>query len=71
MILEVEKCNIKLIVYDLFYNAGPKAGAKVFQRALNRYFNNQIGLIEDGIIGEETIKYLNKISDLELFIKFL
>ena len=68
-ILGIEKCDVKLLVYDVFYNAGPKAGTKVSQRALNRYFNNQIGLIEDGIMGEETIKYLNKIMDLKLFIK--
>lgn len=68
-ILRIDKCDIKLLVYDVFYNAGPKVGTKVSQRALNRYFNNQIGLIEDGIMGEETIKYLNKIVDLKLFIK--
>ncbi|MGL5202133.1 MAG: glycosyl hydrolase 108 family protein [Cetobacterium sp.] len=66
---EIERCDIKLIVYDLFYNAGPKAGALVSQRALNRYHNGrEIDLMVDGKMGNETLRYLNKIDDLKFFI---
>lgn len=67
-ITKIERCDIKLVIYDLFYNAGPRAGTLVSQRALNRYYNNNIYLIEDGIMGSETIKFLNKIVDLKLFV---
>lgn len=68
-ITEIKRCDVKLIVYDLFYNAGPKAGTLISQRALNRYHNDDIiDIIEDGRMGEETLKYLNKIDDLKSFI---
>ncbi|MGL4865053.1 hypothetical protein [Cetobacterium sp.] len=66
---QIERCDVKLIVYDLFYNAGPKAGTLVSQRALNRYHNgDKIDILEDGRMGEETLKHLNKIEDLKSFI---
>lgn len=66
-IMKIEKCNIKLIIYDLFYNAGPKAGTIISQKSINRYFYN-MKIKEDGIMGQETIESLNKIDDLETFI---
>lgn len=68
-ITKIESCNLKLIIFDSFYNAGPKAGALISQRALNRYHKNQIKLSEDGVFGNETIKSLNNINDLKYFIK--
>ncbi|WP_407538006.1 hypothetical protein [Cetobacterium somerae] len=68
-IIGVKECNLKLVVYDLFYNAGPKVGTLISQRTLNKYFNNQIELEEDGIMGEKTIEYLNKVIDLKVFTK--
>ncbi|MEG0234706.1 MAG: hypothetical protein RR523_00905 [Cetobacterium sp.] len=66
---KIERCDVKLIVYDLFYNAGPNAGTLVSQRALNRYHNrDKIDILEDGRMGEETLKHLNKIEDLKSFI---
>lgn len=66
---KIERCDVKLIVYDLFYNAGPKVGTLVSQRALNRYHNGDKRVIlEDGRMGEETLKHLNKIEDLKSFI---
>lgn len=68
-ILAIKRCDVKLVVYNLFCNAGPRIGALVSQRTLNRYFNNHIKLNEDGIMGKETIMYLNEIVDLKLFIR--
>lgn len=66
---KIERCDVKLIVYDLFYNAGPKTGTLISQRTLNRYHNgDKIDISEDGRMGEETLKYLNKIEDLKSFI---
>ena len=66
-ITKINRCDVKLVIYDLFYNAGPKAGAMISQRALNRY-NNQMKIAEDGIMGGETIRSLNKIVDLKSFV---
>lgn len=68
-ITKIELCNLKLIIYDSFYNAGPKAGALITQRTLNKYHKNKMKLIEDGIFGSETIKSLNNVNDLEYFFK--
>lgn len=69
---KIERCDIKLVVYDLFYNAGPKAGALVSQRALNKYYNrDSVGILEDGRMGDQTLKYLNEIDDLKAFILIL
>lgn len=67
-ITEIERCDMKLIVYDLFYNAGPKAATLVSQRSLNRYNRNKFKINEDGIMGQETLRNLNKIDDLKSFV---
>lgn len=67
-ITKVKRCDVKLVIYDLFYNAGPKAGAVVSQRTLNRYYKDQMSIAEDGIMGAETIRFLNNIVDLKSFV---
>lgn len=62
---KINDCNLKFIAFDTFYNTGPKAGALIIQKTLNKY--NKSKLIEDGIIGKETLKSLNHISSLPLF----
>ncbi|MGL4864677.1 MAG: hypothetical protein ACRC3I_12125 [Cetobacterium sp.] len=68
-IVKIDRCDIKLVIYDLFYNAGPKAAAIISQRSLNRYHHSKFKISEDGIMGSETIKNLNKIDDVKNFVK--
>lgn len=66
---KIESCDLKLVVYDLFYNAGPRAGTVVSQRAVNRYYNEGQLLDVDGRMGNLTIGMLNSVENLEGFIK--
>lgn len=69
-ITRINRCDLKLVIYDVFYNAGPKAGAIISQRTLNKYYKkDQFPIDEDGILGSETIRTLNQVTDLKKFIK--
>ena len=69
-IMGIERYDLKLVVYDVFYNMGPRAGATTSQRTLNKYpKEDQFPIVEDGIFGSETIRTLNQVVDLRKFIK--
>lgn len=64
---QIKSCNLKLIIFDLFYNAGPSAGGLITQMSLNKYNKKDI-LKEDGIMGSKTIKNLNNVKNIDAFI---
>lgn len=64
---QIESCNLKLIIFDLFYNAGPTAGGLITQISLNKYNKKNI-IKEDGIMGSKTIKNLNNVKNTNAFI---
>lgn len=62
----IDNCNLKLLIYDLFYNAGPKTGSLILQKSLNKYYENQC-VDEDGILGNQTLNYINQVKNLKNF----
>ena len=67
---EIMKSPIDLIQFDVAVNSGVKNANKLLQRAINKCLNTNI-LVVDGIIGKNTLKYLDKVSTTnEQAIKF-
>ncbi|WP_297406645.1 hypothetical protein [uncultured Cetobacterium sp.] len=65
---EINNCNLKLALFDTFFNTGYGTGSNLIQKSINRYFNsNKISI--DGVMGSNTIDLLNSIGEDPYFYK--
>ncbi|MGL5316973.1 MAG: glycosyl hydrolase 108 family protein [Peptostreptococcaceae bacterium] len=68
---EIKDPRVRLIVFDTMFNAGVHGGGRIVQRAINFYNNikHRDNIKVDGLVGSGTIRQLNNIEDVDLFIK--
>lgn len=69
---EIKNPEIRVLVFDTLYNSGNYRAGLITQATINYYYRvyskgRKNVITEDGIIGSNTIKYLNKIDKPEIF----
>lgn len=63
---EIESCNLKLVLFDTYFNTGYGNASNIVQKSINRYYKNNYILV-DGVMGTNTIEILNSIGEDPLF----
>lgn len=69
---EIKNPEIRVLVFDTLYNSGNYRAGLITQATINYYYRvyskgRKNVISEDGILGTNTIKYLNKIDKPEIF----
>ncbi|MEG0069968.1 hypothetical protein [Cetobacterium sp.] len=67
---EIKNSYSQMMIFDIFFNGGYKAGAIITQRALKKYHSSE-ELEVDGVLGSKSITLLNKIQNHEKFIDLI
>ena len=52
--------GVDFLMFDFAVNSGPKNAVRILQRAINRFTRNKIDV--DGLLGPNTMSYVNKIN---------
>ncbi|MGL6098878.1 MAG: hypothetical protein ACRC0G_04550, partial [Fusobacteriaceae bacterium] len=67
---EIKHSYSQMMIFDVFFNGGYRAGAVVTQRALKKYRPSE-EIVEDGVLGSKTIAIINSVQDHQKFIDLM
>ncbi|MGL5000026.1 hypothetical protein [Cetobacterium sp.] len=67
---EIKHSYSQMMIFDIFFNGGYRAGAVVTQRALKKYRPSE-DIAVDGVLGSKTIAIINSVDDHEKFIDLI
>ncbi|WP_297598769.1 hypothetical protein [uncultured Cetobacterium sp.] len=67
---EIENSYSQMMIFDIFFNSGYKAGAVITQRALKKYHESKEVEV-DGVLGSKSITLLNRVQNYEKFVDII
>jgi lysozyme family protein len=68
--LKISNRRVAIKYFDTMVNLGKKEASLLLQRAVNFIFKDQKVLVEDGILGNESLKQINKLSAASLLTSY-